>query len=273
MNAHSYRQFFSKTPAKILLLVVFIISVNLLSGYVAVWLRFPSLWGTSNIFFEYAFPLNLTWGFAHIPSFVLISIPLFLLSSWNQTQIQRFRIICVGLFLLLLYGVMEKVPFALYPAVDLFVAFFFSLIIVPPNYKENPKLTITLCALLILVILSSLTIGFSKWQHRTPTIKEANIMGGIFTLKNIDAGNSYRTELTFTVELTKYIDQETVCDTASQMGELLFNSYPFDNDYKKIIHVIYNPIQDSASSYKLGEVAQYEDDGEIHIGCYLKYKK
>ncbi len=114
--------------------------------------------------------------------------------------------------------------------------------------------------------------GFSKWQHRTPAIKEPNIMGGVFILQNIDAGNNYRKELTFTVELTKYIDQETVCDPASQMGELLFNNYPFDDDYKKIIHVIYNPKQDRASSYKLGEVAQYEEDGGLHIGCYLKYR-
>jgi len=272
MSALSCRQFFSKTPAKIFLLMIFIVSVNLLSGYIAVWLRFPSLWGTSNIFFEYAFPLNLTWGLAHIPSFMVLSIPLFLLSGWNQAQIQRFRIICVCLFLLLLYGVMEKIPFALYPAVDLFVAFLFSLLIVPPSFKESPKLTITLSILLLLVVLASLIVGYSKWQHRTPNIKETNLMGGVFTLQNIDAGNDYRTELSFTVELTEFIDEKTVCDTASKMGKQLFNSYPFDNDYKRIINVIYNPQHEDITAYKLGEVGQFEEDGKLHIGCYLKYR-
>lgn len=273
MNVQAYRQFFSKTPVKILLVVIFIISVNLLSGYIAVWLRFPSLWGTSKIFFEYAFPLNLNWGLAHIPSFLLLSIPLFLLPGWNQGQIQRFRISCVCLFLLLLYGVMEKVPFALYPAVDLFVAFFFSLIIVPPNYKENPKLTIALLVLLSIVILTSLIIGFSKWQHRTPTIKETNLMGGLFILLNIDAGNNYRTELTFTVELTKFIDQKTVCDTASEMGEQLFKRYPFDNDYKKIIKVLFNPHQKNMQPYTLGEIGQFRENGKLNIACYLQYRQ
>lgn len=272
MNTESCRQFFSKIPAKILLLVVFIISVNLLSGYIAVWLRFPSLWGSSNIFFEYAFPVHLAWGLMHIPSFVIIGLLLLLLSSWNQSQIQRFRITCICLFLILLYGVMEKIPFALYPAVDLLVALFFSLIIVPPSYKENPKLAISLIVLLLLIVLAGLMYGFSKWQHRTPIIKETNIMDGIFTLQNIDVNDDYRKELTFTVELTKFIDQKTVCNTASKMGEQLFNSYPFDNNYEKIIYVIYNPKQSDVTAYSLGEVSQYEENGKLKIACYLKYR-
>lgn len=43
MDFQAYQSFFRKPPAKLLLLVIYIISVNLLAGYSAVWLDFPSL--------------------------------------------------------------------------------------------------------------------------------------------------------------------------------------------------------------------------------------
>jgi len=142
MSPKTYSHFFRKPLAKLLLLLTFAISVNLLAGYIAVWLRFPTLWGGGQIFMEYVLPIHMTWAFAHWPSLILISIVLSLLPNWDSKQIERFRIICVCLFLILLYGISEKIPFALFPAVDLLVVFFFSIIIFPPSYKENPKLTI-----------------------------------------------------------------------------------------------------------------------------------
>jgi hypothetical protein len=273
MNSDIYKGFFLKTSTKLLLIIIFLISVNLLAGYVAVWLKFPSLWGNSQIFLDYAMPFGLTWALAHWPSIILTIIPLLLLPHWNEQQLQLFRLICLSLFFILLYGVHEKIPFALFPAVDFLVAFFFSLIIVPPTYKHNPKLVIGISIFLSFALLSGTYCMYSKWQHRTPEIKESNLMNGLFVLKVINVNSNYK-ELTFEVELTQMISQENICDTATEMSEALFESYPFDANYKKTTQIIFNPIHPdkNLSPYPLGELNQFEEDGQVHIGCYLKYK-
>jgi len=274
MNTPAYQAFFRKNPAKFLLFLSYFISVNLLAGYCAVWLRYPSLWGGGNVFLEYGMPIGI-WGLSHWPSLILTSIPLLLVPHWNTKQIKRFRTICVGLILVLLYGVIEQIPFALFPAVDLFSAFFFSLIIAPPNYKENPVLTVTMAILLLISSFTGIYYLYAKWQHRTPIIKESVLMNGLYNLKTINVDNGYRKEMLFTTELTQYISPDSVCDSASEMGQLLFNTYPFDENYNKTVEIIFNPAQNenNLSPYSLGEVAQYEEDGETHIACYLRYKE
>jgi len=274
MNLETYKRFFSKPAAKIILLFVYVISVNLLAGYLAVLLKFPSLWGGGDTFQDYAMPIGLTWAMAHWFSFIPLSIPLLLMSDWNVTWIRRFRIFCLGMFLILLYGVIEKVPFALFPAVDLFVAFFFSIIIVPPTYKENPVFTIAIIILLSIVTLAGTYVLYSKWQHRTPGIKETELMGGVFRLEAISVDNNYLKQIIFTVELMQYIPQSDVCNVATEMGEEIFDIYPFDKTYDRIIRIIFNPekAEGNLRKFRLGEVAQYKEDGELHIGCYLKYR-
>jgi len=178
----------------------------------------------------------------------------------------------VSLFLILLYSVIEKVPFALFPAVDLLIAFFFSLIIVPPTYKENPVLTIFIAILLTIFVLISIYVFYSKWQHQTPDIKEAELINGLFNLKTIQV-DQYNKELIFTLELTQHISQDNICTIASEMAETLFDEYRFDKKYNKIADILFKPVQENTVSfYKLGEVAQYKEDGEHHMACYLKYK-
>ncbi len=274
MNSKESSQFFSTNHGRILLLLVYFTSVNLLAGYIAVWLKFPSLWGNSRVFGEYAIPMFMTWGLAHWPSLILVGIALLTLPSLNGVQIKRFRFICVGLLLLLLYGVVEKVPFALFPAVDLLVAFFFSLVVVPPSYKENPVFTISLAIFFTIVLFSGMYFSYSRWTHRTPAIKETELMSGLFRLKTITVNKSYR-ELLFTVELTQYMEPEEVCNTTTEMAKYLFDTYAYDDNYKKNIDVIYNPLQkeNSIKAYPLGVVEKYKEDGESQIFCYLKYKK
>lgn len=276
MTPQTCQQFFRKTPAKLLLLFIYFTSVNLLAGFTAVWLHFPSLWGNSQVFGEYAIPIGMTWGIAHWPSLILVGLPLLLLPEWNTVNIRRFRAICFGLFLVLIYGVIKKFPFALFPVVDLLVAFIFSLVIVPLTYKENPVLTIFMAILLSTITLTGIYIMYSKWEHRTPAIKETALMDGLFNLKSISVNHGYR-ELLFTIDLTQYIEQDTVCNIASKMGEELFKTYTFDKEYKKIADIIFNLEQKEKNfkPYPLGQIVQYKDkkDNELHIGCYLKYKK
>ncbi len=273
MNSNTYKAFFHTTRIKILLLLIYFISVNLLAGYAAVLMKFPSLWGNSKVFGEYAIPIFMTWGMAHWPSLIVIGISLFFVSGWNAIQIQRFRVICLSLLLVLIYGVIEKIPFVLFPAVDLLVGFFFSLIIVPPSYKENPKLTISLLIFLSVVLISSSYYLYSKWQHRTPEIKESNLMNGLFELKKVEVNKNYK-ELIFTIELTQFISQNDVCRIATEMSNTLFKKYSFDKQYKRIVQIIFNQNQSESivTPYHLGLLEQYKENGEMQVGCYLMYK-
>lgn len=273
MNSETYRHFFRKPLAKLLLLATFVINVNLLAGYIAVWLRFPTLWGGGKIFIDYALPINMTWAFAHWPSLILVSIALTRLPHWDAKNIKRFRVICLGLFLVLLYGVSEKIPFALFPAVDLITALFLSFIIVPPTYKENPKLTICVLFLLSIMVLSGIYCLYTQWQHQTPNIKETELMNGLFKLQSINVDNNYKKELLFTVELTQYLPEDEACKLAIEMGKTLYKSYPFDKKYGRTTKIIFNPKEtENNSPYNLGGLEQYKEAGQINIGCYLKYK-
>jgi len=275
MNSQTYNGFFRKRVAKFVMLFIYLIAVNLLAGYCAIWLRYPSLWGGSNVFLEYAMPIGMTWGLSHWPSMVLTSIPLLLVPHWNVKQVNRFRIICIGLILVLLYGVIEQVPFALFPAVDLFTALFLSLIIAPPNYKDNPALTITMALLISISTLYGIYYLYSKWQHRTPVIKESVLMSGLYKLKAITVENNYRKKMLFTTELTRYIEPDSVCSSATEMTNFLFDSYPFDVKYNKTVEIFFNPDSKGSdfSPYPLGQMEQYEESGETLIACYIKYKQ
>lgn len=275
MNSEKHRQFFGKTRGKLLLALVYFTSINLLAGFAATWLKFPSLWGNSQVFDEYAIPILMTWGTAHWPSLLLVGIPLLNIYRWSALSIRRFRLACVVVFLLLMYGVKERFPFALFPAVDVFVAFFFSLVIVPFSYKENPVLTVFIAILIAVSSVTGASILYSQWKHRVPAIQQAELMGGLFRLESIAVNPNYR-QLLFTVELTRYIEQSTACATATELGKAIFEAYEYDREYTKIIKITFNPEPGKSGSlpYPLGEVGQYrnQDNGEIYVECYIQYK-
>jgi len=131
-----------------------------------------------------------------------------------------------------------------------------------------------MAALLSIATLTGLYHLYSKWQHRTPIIKESKLMNGLYILKAINVINGYRKELLFSIELTDFIDPDRVCDSASNMAVFLFDTYPFDEEYKKTVDIIFNSEEkdNDLSAYPLGEVVRYEEGGGLHIGCYLKYR-
>ena len=73
----------SRSPLwfRILIFVTFLLSVNLLAGYVALKMGYPSLYNVRASFAEYAVPLPFYWGFAHLPSMLIYGIPLLVFPS------------------------------------------------------------------------------------------------------------------------------------------------------------------------------------------------
>jgi len=257
-----------------LVFLMFVISACLLSGYIAVELRYPSLWGTTDVFTEYALPIGLTWGLVHWPSMLILGISLVTLPKWSTQKVRGFRTVCGVIFLLLLLELDNKIPFLLYPKVDLVLALMGSLVLVPPNRNDNPILTPVILIASLLLAVGAGYWGVLHWQHQPPQIIQQELQGGLFRLQGIHVDNDYRKEMMFEVDLKKSLSESETCTYAKGLAETLFHDYPFDNDYRKEIVITLNPstVVADFKPYELGVVAveMMEDAAKFH--CYVKYR-
>ncbi|MBT7952045.1 MAG: hypothetical protein HN764_10510 [Gammaproteobacteria bacterium] len=270
-----YRQFFRKTPVKIILLIIYLGGANLLAGFVAVWFRFPSLWGNGEVFIDYALPVNFTYALSHWPSLLLCAAPIMQMADWNTRQIRRIRKICLILLLVIAYGLIEKIPFALFPAIDLLFVFIISLLIAPPTLKENPIIISVILGLLAIAAWKGSSIFYFNWKHQVPVIKQVEINDGLYELLSIDVKNRNK-ELVFDMELTRHIAENDLCDMSTAMFTSLIESYPFDNTYHRLVEIKFNPVDKKRGdlAYRLGYLIENkENDGRPAVACYLKYKK
>lgn len=260
---------------RITVFIVFLVCVNLLAGFVAIKLGYPSLYNVKASFGEYAVPLPFMWAFAHIPSMLIYGLPLLFLPAWQEKYVRYYRIVCICSFILLLLELDGKSPFLLFPKVDAVVALIFSLIVVPPTRRDNP--------ILVKVLLLSTFVGalflayylYSWWIHRTPDIKNTNYDAGVFELLTIQVNNDFRKEMLFKVQLIETLPEEQLCEHAQTLASELLRDYPFDNDYKKEIHMVFTPLgEDEARSYNLGEVSleNKHKDRDGRFACYMKYR-
>ena len=270
-----WRLFCGKTPVKIVFLLIYMIAANLLSGFIAVWFRFPSLWGNGEVFIDYAQPVSFTYALSHWPSLLLLAVPIIKMPDWNVMQIRRFRKICVISFLLLSYGLLEQIPFALFSAVDLFLVFAISLIILPPTLKQNPVIISVILAILTIVALKGSSILYFNWKHQVPLIKQVELYDGLYKLLSIDVKNRNK-ELVFNLDITRYIAENDLCDMGTTLFTSLIKSYPFDNAYHRLVEIKFNPVDKKRGelAYPLGYLIENkENDGRPAVACYLKYKK
>lgn len=132
--------FLSTTKGRLLLAIVYLVSVNLLSGFLAEALDYPSLWGRSgSVWGEYAIPLPFTWALAHLVSMLPMALLIAGLPLWPKIWVIRARWILIAALIVLFfaevklpYGRLRHVPFYLFLAVDAAVALLLSLLIYPP---------------------------------------------------------------------------------------------------------------------------------------------
>ncbi len=119
--------------------LAFLLAVNLLAGWLAVELRYPSLWGNQEVFAEYAWPLPYGWAMVHWVSMLPLAFLVAALPGWPQQRLVRARWILLGLLAAVLfvevdwqYGRLNRIPFLLFFAVDFGLALLISLAIRPP---------------------------------------------------------------------------------------------------------------------------------------------
>jgi hypothetical protein len=261
---------------RILILLTFLVSVNLLAGVVAITLGYESLYTVKPKFGEYALPLPMCWGFLHIPSMFLYGTLLALLPGMQQKSVRYFRIFCALSFALLLLEMDRKIPPLLFPKVDALTALIFSLIVVPPNRKDNPVLV---AAITLSAALATLALGYfcySLWVHRTPAMTTTVYQDGVFELKSISIRNDFHKSMDFEVDLKRQLEERHLCAQAQQLAEDLMHDYPFDDTYKKVVEVSFNVAspQSGVATYKMGMI-ELDDrtlQKEGRYFCSLSYR-
>lgn len=119
--------------------LAYLLAVNLLAGWLAVELRYPSLWGGSDVFAEYALPLPYGWAMAHWVSMLPLAFVVAALPGWPEQRLLRLRWTLLALLALVAlvevdwtYFKLERIPFMLFFAVDLSLALLLSLVFRPP---------------------------------------------------------------------------------------------------------------------------------------------
>ena len=148
------------------LLLLFLVSVSLLAGSIAITLGYPSLYKVEPDFAEYALPLPFCWGLLHIPSMFLYGIPLALLPEMRSKHVAWFRAFCAASFVLLLLELNRKIPLLLFPKVDAVTALIFSLVVRPPNRKDAPALVMAIKLILVFGLALIGWLAASAWTHR-----------------------------------------------------------------------------------------------------------
>ena len=122
-------------PIRILIAMVFLVGVNLASGLFAVEFGYPSLWGNSKVFAEYAYPLPMGWAFAHWLTMLPLAWVAYAMWEWPGPRLRMLRwslaaamVTCVVLDLVQGGGRWHRVPFLLFALVDLSAIFGLSLL-------------------------------------------------------------------------------------------------------------------------------------------------
>lgn len=110
---------------RVLNILFFLVAVNWTAGTLAVRFRYPSLWGTSDVFAEYAYPLPLSWALAHLVTMLPLAYATWRSWDWEAAQLRRFRLgLLIGLIgsaaIDVLYGGgrWHRIPFVLFAVVD-----------------------------------------------------------------------------------------------------------------------------------------------------------
>jgi hypothetical protein len=268
----------ANTPAgawsRAVIITVFFVLVNVLAGYIAIELNYPSLYNVRASFSEYAIPLPFNWAFVHLASMLVYGLPLCLMHEWQPKTVAYCRIIFGCSFLLYFLELDGKNPFILFLKIDAISALAFSLLLVPPNRADNPGLVATLKILGYGGLLVLAAVLYWAQQHRAPTVSTRHYVDDMFKLESIVVYNDFRKTMLFYVEINKQLPADKACESGQILASDLLRDYPFDETYdKKIILTLYpQAATTKESTNEVGEISlrdQHKDEGGRFF-CYVR---
>ena len=147
---------------------VFLIVINLACGLIAVEFRYPSLWGGSDVFKEYALPLHFSWAIAHWPSMLVLSVLLFRMREWDETQITKIRCVilagialCIAIEFIYGGGKFHRIPFVLIVLVDLSAVYVLSLLL----HQRRRPFVASFLILFVTLICAAPTLRFEYQKY------------------------------------------------------------------------------------------------------------
>ena len=151
-----------------IVIFVFLIVVNLACGFIAVEFHYPSLWGGSDVFKEYAFPLHLSWAGAHWPSMLILCVLIFRMREWNEAQISKIRCVflagialCIAIEFIYGGGKFHRIPFVLFVLVDLSAVYVLSLLL----HQRRRPFVASFLLLVVVLIWAAPTLRFEYQKY------------------------------------------------------------------------------------------------------------
>lgn len=159
-----------------IIVVFFLVAVNLGCGWLAVEFGYPSLWGKSDVFDEYAYPLPMSWAMTHWPSMLIVAAMLYQMPKSDKAQITKTRrglmigiALCIAVEFVFGEGEFHQIPFVLFILVDLSLAYVLSLLLHQPR---RPFIA-ALFTLVVALIIAAPTLRFEYQKYLYDQKREA----------------------------------------------------------------------------------------------------
>jgi hypothetical protein len=247
--------------------------VNLASGWIAVKMGYPSLWGNTNeIFVEYAAPILYTWALAHWITMLPLTLIVLGMPTWQKPAIIRTRWLCViGIIACLLVevklpvGRFRHIPMVLFPFVDLLSVLVFSFL-----FHTSRRLQVAIVA--IPLVAGSLFLFRDQITRFIPgyavLVKEVDR-----ELIHKESLIRYVFEVVPAVSPDSYPDAASICEAADELYQQVRITRAETNGYSEVILFWARPGLDServASTQPAG-TARPTQNGEW--ACDFKYPK
>lgn len=230
--------------------VFYLLSANLVAGYLALELDYPSLWGDeTGVFFEYALPLPFYWGLAHWLSLLPLTLLVLGMPLWRRETLRRAQwifaaiiLLCVIVELKLPFGTLRKTPFVLFFFVD-----FVLVLLVSLSLTASRRVIITSS-------IAVLVVAVTLWQ--LPTLKKIVYPGALMTVVDKGVFEDIE-EIRLTVELRPDATEDEVCRAARQLHDEELASSP---GYRVTV-LFWSRVEPRSSTYPAGR-------GELNEGAW-----
>lgn len=250
----------SRTGKRAAVAAAYLFGVNLLAGWAAVTFRYPSLWGNSDVFAEYAIPLPLGWAFVHWLSMAPLTLAIFALPRWSDLQVRKFRLLLAGVLLgavALDFGMgggrWHRVPFLLFPLVDASTGLALS-------FLRSKRALLISAAIALAGTFAMITIPNWMEQQRVSKrdarLEQVESDRGWFRSRGVESDGL---QTIYRLELEKGIDQHSrdeLCYDALTAYERMLEIREPDDRTDPIVHFI-----KTESSHPTSGEARYSSNG------------
>jgi len=238
-----------------------------MAGLLAVEFRYPSLWGNSDIFPEYAYPLPYGWALAHWISMSPLTFWVFRMPTWDTHTLMRSRwillaIVTAAVLFEFIYGNgrWHRIPFVLFVLVDSAIALIIAMIIKPPR-KLMAGLGISGALLLIFWTVGTPLIAAWKQNKNVAALATLNSKyESLRAMPTESLGDDARVIMEVQLDVAGTLDKEALCYEALKLFEGTMELFPSEKRANPWIQFVARSKRSPDTLTSIGE-ARYTDRG------------